>query len=309
MALGIVISICSLMVILSIFRFRIMDDLNINYLYKPFIPYVLSIPFVLVIYSSLRFYELGVRLCSSDAARILETDRRRPVLFLRSFYEDNAKGSYRVQKNINHVTMVASLYNFLIGRSETTFEQEFAKFFRTIGPVVAVGKPGERLVPLGAARLYVTGDNWEAEVLALLAHAQAVVLKIGLTPGTLWEFAQCFSRVEPTRLLLVMPYLGVDFGPHEPWRRVYETFRHEASLIGVFLPEPPRRNSSKRPETEREVAFIRFDKDWTPYWLRMRYLPLEFVTPAPDLSQTLSSYISNLGSGSSTDPGQRQDRK
>ena len=38
-------------------------------------------------------------------------------------------------------------------------EQELAVLMGRLGPVVAIGKPGERLPELGAARLYVADDR------------------------------------------------------------------------------------------------------------------------------------------------------
>ena len=48
--------------------------------------------------------------------------------------------------------------------SVRTPEQELADILEHVGPVVAVGKPGEPLPELGAARLYVSHDEWQGKV-------------------------------------------------------------------------------------------------------------------------------------------------
>src|SRR5262249_34344710 len=64
---------------------------------------------------------------------------RRPVLFLRAFADDE---------------MVVSLSDrSLMAGQEVTFEEIIAQEFAQVGPVIAIGRPGERSPPPGAARL------------------------------------------------------------------------------------------------------------------------------------------------------------
>ena len=41
-----------------------------------------------------------------------------------------------------------------------------------VGPVLAIGRPGEKLAHLGAARLYVSDDDWQNVAHRLMASAQ-----------------------------------------------------------------------------------------------------------------------------------------
>ena len=56
-----------------------------------------------------------------------------------------------------------------------------------VGPVIAIGKPGERLPQLGAARLYVDDDHWRDTIDDLMAESALVVVRAGDTPNLWWE--------------------------------------------------------------------------------------------------------------------------
>ena len=57
------------------------------------------------------------------------------------------------------------------------------------GPVVAIGHPGERLPPLGAARIHVDDADWHTTVSDLAAKARLVPLRPADTKAVLWEAA------------------------------------------------------------------------------------------------------------------------
>jgi hypothetical protein len=80
---------------------------------------------------------------------------------------------------------------------------------RQIGPFLAVGKPGERLAPLGAARLYVHDDEWQQTVVSLVEKAAAVVLQPEMSRGAVWEVELVGQKVDPRRLLLLVPNPGL----------------------------------------------------------------------------------------------------
>ena len=81
------------------------------------------------------------------------------------------------------------------------------KVLTAIGPVVAVGRPGEELPELGAHRIYLPHDQWKDRVAKLMAEAMLVVLRPGQTASVWWETAEMMARVPPERRLLVLPFL------------------------------------------------------------------------------------------------------
>ncbi len=110
-------------------------------------------------YSSGLFY-LARRLKSRRALDVVRVDRRKPVLYLRSFSFDglNAfQGKYII----------------------ATEESKMVWALERIGPVLAIGKPGENLAHLGATRMYVDHVDWQTTVLLLMLSAQIVVIRVG----------------------------------------------------------------------------------------------------------------------------------
>src|SRR5206468_13108961 len=73
------------------------------------------------------------------------------------------------------------------------------------GPVVAVGRPGDRLRPLGAVRDYLTDDAWQARVEQLMRQACAIVLVAGRTAGLGWELRKIVELDLLGKLVLLFP--------------------------------------------------------------------------------------------------------
>jgi hypothetical protein len=94
-----------------------------------------------------------------------------------------------------------------VGRA--TVEPKIGPTLRSIGPFVAVGKPGEWLAPFGAARLYLDEHQWQDIVAFLIAHAMAIVLQPDVSPGTCWELESAVRFVDPRRILMLVPNSGV----------------------------------------------------------------------------------------------------
>jgi TM2 domain-containing membrane protein YozV len=129
------------------------------------------------------------------ADEAMARDPRPPVLYLRSFADDGealiGAQSWWVRLGAIIVTPV-------------TPEQEMADLLDAVGPVVAIGKPGEPLPELGAARLYVSDDQWQAKVQELMKKARLVVVRLGSSPGLLWEIEQTLAHLPRQRLVLAL---------------------------------------------------------------------------------------------------------
>jgi hypothetical protein len=129
---------------------------------------------------------------SADEA--LALDARPPVLYLRSFRDDGVM-----------VSEGGALARWVLRASRAGSDEEtVAKILARIGPVIAVGKPGEPLPELGAARLYVAHDQWQRRVLELMEQARLIVVRVGSSPGVLWEIEQALARVPRQRLVLAV---------------------------------------------------------------------------------------------------------
>lgn len=89
---------------------------------------------------------------------------------------------------------------------------------KEVGPFVAIGRPGEPLPELGAARVYVGDTEWQDRVRQLMSSAQLVVLRGGGTAGLQWEVQNVFANVSPERIVFLLPY-----DPEQ-----YEVFRQRA---------------------------------------------------------------------------------
>ena len=100
-----------------------------------------------------------------------------------------------------------------------------------MGPFVAVGKPGEKLPELGAARMYLQDSEWKDKVHDLMSRASLVVLRAGRTDGLWWEAQMAAAIVKPERLVFLLPYQ----------RAQYQLFRSNAETIfGRRLPDYPQ---------------------------------------------------------------------
>jgi hypothetical protein len=121
-------------------------------------------------------------------------DRRPPVLLLRSFDDDMMiiKESRESRSTDLH-------------RKGMTFERVVEDHLSPFGPFIAIGRPGEPLSPLGAARDYVPDADWQDEVQHRIQAAAVVVLIIGTSQGLAWELARLRDLAQLHKLILLFP--------------------------------------------------------------------------------------------------------
>src|SRR5262245_33924680 len=124
------------------------------------------------------------------------TQHDRPiVLYLRSFGDDKVKMRGRPT---NGRSWVESIFKI-------RFEEIVVDHLFRYGPVVAIGRPGDKLRPLGAARDYLTDDAWQARVEQLMRQACAIVLVAGRTAGLGWELRKVVELDFVGKLVLLFP--------------------------------------------------------------------------------------------------------
>jgi hypothetical protein len=87
------------------------------------------------------------------------------------------------------------------------YEEQLGRALRSLGPVIAVGKPGESLPQTGAARLYVENPEWQSAIDFFLRHAAAVVIIVGRSPGVWWEIEYVLRHVPRPQILFLFPYV------------------------------------------------------------------------------------------------------
>jgi hypothetical protein len=120
-------------------------------------------------------------------------DRRRPVLLLRSFRDDQLLAWQRMRR-----------FPVAFDRRKR-FEQALARTLQQLGPLIAVGAPGERVPQLGAARSYLLDAEWQDKVLTWMHESLAIVMIAGPTEWIRWELHRAVERRLENSLLILLP--------------------------------------------------------------------------------------------------------
>ena len=159
---------------------------------------------------------LGKRLSALPADQAMANDPRAPVLYLRSFKDETFTSQHIGEVGIGLWSKMGGI---------ATREEDLTVVLEEIGPVIAIGKPGERLPQVGAARFYASDEDWQSLFLEQLARAQLVVLRAGSTPGLMWEFQQVFQHTVPAKIIILVPLLD-----HSTWTEF-------SDAVGASLPK------------------------------------------------------------------------
>jgi hypothetical protein len=104
----------------------------------------------------------------------------RPILFLRGFDDDQC--SFR-RSAWNLLARWLDLWSFRRNLDEAMVD-ELAQF----GPVVALGRPGDKRTPFGAMRHYSADADWQRTLADAARSAQAIILVASDSPGVQWEY-------------------------------------------------------------------------------------------------------------------------
>ena len=135
-----------------------------------------------------------------DSLRLISTESRSPILYLRAFSHDLQSNPYGLLKRPSEMILRSALSN--------------------VGPLVSVGRPDEALSPLGAARIYLPQGEWQERVAELMRLSRLVVIETGnaslhssisditsityrdYPEGLKWEMLTAASDVKPGRALV-----------------------------------------------------------------------------------------------------------
>jgi hypothetical protein len=135
------------------------------------------------------------RLVAVPSSKILINDKRAPVLFLRSFNDDG-------------LAFKPGFFSLTFGNS-FRFEEKLAANAWREGPVVAIGKPGEKLPEWGACREYHSDDTWQQRILDLMDQAGGICMLVGITDALGWEIHQIQKNGSLSKSVFIIPPLPV----------------------------------------------------------------------------------------------------
>ncbi len=164
--------------------------------------------------------QLAVRL-----HEIRKRDTRTPVLLLRSFDDDALPLESRFRL----------LWFFHAAKEACTLEECVVTGLWQLGPVIAVGNPRDELSPLGAAREYISADQWRTVVQQRLDETSYVVCILGSTPGLNWEYEELQTRGDQKVLVVLPPRPRPEL--QRRWQ-VFQSIFHRAAPVNVFSDLP-----------------------------------------------------------------------
>ncbi len=149
-----------------------------------------------IIVSLVAFYTLfrAKQYFQVSADSLLAADKRRPILFLRSFSDDP---KVEASAGISHQGL-AQLIDFSV-------ETRLANHFMAFGPFIAVGAPKDKLPQIGAARKKLSDDEWQQAVAKWMEQSSAIVMYAGTTHWVGWELARIIEGGFATKLILLFP--------------------------------------------------------------------------------------------------------
>lgn len=216
---------------------------------------------------------IGWRLIAISVEEMRRLDHRAPILFLRSFRDDER--DYSVAGWWSSVCKSAAIQARtglapLSSPWGPTMQIQLASLFRDLGPYVAIGKPGEKIAGTGAARTYVSDEEWKQRIADWLREARLVVLRAGSTAGISTELAMLRAWNNPERILVILPQ----------GNKAYEAFRQVA--IGI-LPKP-------LPDQLPGALYMCFDHEWNA----------SALPSTGTLLQMLSPFLAQNGIGNNT---------
>jgi hypothetical protein len=179
------------------------------------------------------------------------------VLYLRSFQDDQARQSIEWKYMGDEANRIQNLL-----LSSLTEEEQLVAALKPIGPVVALGRPGEALPLVGARRIYEADEAWRDTVLELMKKARLVVLALGPGNGLVWELLQAVQVLSPDRLILIV------LMERDAYNRFRKNVAKEISAAGLRsrIKQPPSALLPAYPAAENfrhsEGWLIRFEGNW-----------------------------------------------
>ena len=166
----------------------------------------------------------------------LLTDKRAPVLYLRSF---------------------SAHYDYEMPKDGKRSDERLSEVFESMGPVIAIAEPDAKGFMPGPVRLYFEEAVWRAGVIYLMSISQIVIIQAGMSHGTLWELGTAKQKLKPEKVVIYFAdgYLDDGSGPISGAHTYYHDFKDYAErVMECDLPK------GRHP-------LIGFDSNWEPLLL------------------------------------------
>ena len=256
---------------------------------------------------------LSIPLSQKSTDKLRKDDTRKPILYLRSFLDDNETTltpctklssslgvdppyywlrDFGLEDGVRYTTgkfIIKYGYSFwpsrlirlFFGNPLDTSEEQLTDYFKKYGLVVAIGKPGEKLTTPGASRMYVTNEEWQQTVIDLLKESQIILLQPSTTDGVWWEIDKVLKECKPENIILCM----VNYRNHQEY---YENFLRRFKAINPKIKIPWSIGN------ENKTMFITFDKNWQPFIFDLKYYSIfrwPFTGNALNLNKTFKDYF------------------
>jgi hypothetical protein len=144
-------------------------------------------------------------------AERMREDPRKPILFLRSFGDEETRfvGRERfAQRRVSDILSPELIFWRRVieaGLSRRRVEEVVIATLERCGPPIAIGKPGDAIPPAGASREQVPAAIWQNVVTQRMGEAALIVILAGHTDGLKWELSEVIRSGHLNKLLIVMP--------------------------------------------------------------------------------------------------------
>ena len=227
-----------------ILRFTPIDDEALRWVAR-------LVPPVTLVLGAFLLYR-GKQRAAQAAARMVfdESDHRPPIVYLRPFTKDESLAG--------QVFTAVLTSKVLSGFASE--EEQLAEAVAPIGPLLAIGQPGERLPKPGAIRAYATDAEWKDVVIHWLTVARLIILRPGTSQGVWWEMEQVVRATSADRFLMLL----------------IRATRPEYDALARMMQERFTISLPDFQEIQRArvvTGFFEFAGDW-----RARFLPLQAPT-------------------------------
>lgn len=186
-----------------------------------------------------------------DADALLRVDRRPPILFLRSFEDD---------EKLTFAQSGEALFDYSL---ETRLSRHFIHF----GPFIAIGAPSDDLPVPGAARMRLSDADWQAQVRRWMSTAQAIVMYCGNTFWVNWELAMLARKGYLHKVIVLFPPRR---GWAQPSKKLVDDIRKRLTGVRAALQGTRWAHAATSLEPEKDLRALLFNADGTLTAIRSR---------------------------------------
>lgn len=194
--------------------------------------------------------------------RFGEDATKKDILLLRSFDDDSLR--------VRAIDPTLGKLSLLTGNRVRLEEIVATSLVKNHG-LIAIGRPGESLPELGAARTYFADDEWQGAIESTVRRAGAILMIAAGTGGFEWELNLLRQSGHLSKALILVPPIAVDSSieriqdlfvrlgldtfdrfQHDEWEEWAFTFA--VSLVGIGFSEDGR-----------PVYYLSMGRDWIAY--------------------------------------------